>query len=84
MPFNQLILTSFPATGEFFILEDNFFNFERYSNYSFTFRAKDDYHWSEPKTLWIEILDKNERPQFTYSTYTVELDEETVSASTVL
>ena len=44
-------------------------------------RVKDDYHWSEPKTLTIEIIDINEAPTFTYSTYVLNLDEETVSKS---
>jgi hypothetical protein len=69
----------FSDTGELFILEDNFFNYERYTDYTFTFRAKDDFHWSEPQILTIEILDSNENPQFTYDSYTVVLDEETVS-----
>ena len=67
------------ATGQLYILEDIYFNYERNHNYTFTFRAKDDVHWSDPKTLYIEIIDKNERPQFTYTQYTLELDEETVS-----
>ena len=67
------------ATGELFILEDIYFNYEHNYNYTFTFRAKDDFHWSDPKTLYIEIIDKNERPQFVYDSYTLELDEETVS-----
>jgi outer membrane protein assembly factor BamB len=69
---------TFVASGRLYIKEDNFFNYERYTDYTFTFRAQDAFHWSETRTLSIQILDKNEAPDFTYTSYTVELDEETV------
>jgi len=42
-------------------------------------RVKDNFHWSEIKVLTIEIIDINEAPKFTIASYTLELDEETVS-----
>ena len=74
-------LKTVTVNGQLFIKEDIYFNYERNNLYTFSMRAKDNFHWSEIKVLTIEIIDINEPPVFTVDSYTLELDEETVSTN---
>lgn len=67
------------VNGQLFIKEDIYFDYERNNMYTFSMRAKDEFHWSEIKVLTIEIIDINEAPKFTIDNYTLDLYEETVS-----
>ena len=63
---------------------DTPFNYEKYKNYNISVRVKDDLHWSEWKTLTIDITDVNEAPEFKQRTYSLTMDEETVSVTNAL
>ena len=69
------------VTGKLYIKQNRVFNYEHNNLYTFTVRLKDNYHWSTDKVLTIEINDINEKPKFSPSSYTLNLDEETVRQS---